>query len=127
MPEVLDLAHMGQEMERRTMNWTNDTAHTAEDWLNDEVRAFSRNNTELAKEIEDKTEGIVQGVGSWVKGEVEKMRINELQLAQVQSAEDSNSVATGIVAGIAGACAGVALYAVVNRKSESASVHQPLL
>ena len=127
MPEVVDLMNMGKEMERRTMNWTNDTAHTAEDWLNDEVRAFSRNNTELSKDIEDKMDSIVQGVGSWVKGEVEKMRINELQLAQVQSAEDSNSVATGIVAGIAGACAGVALYAVVNRKSESASVHQPLL
>jgi len=127
MPEVWDLENMGKEMERRTMNWTEDMSHTAEDWLNDEVRAFSRNNTELAKEIEDKTEGIVQGVGSWVKGEVEKMRINELALAQAQSAEDSNSVATGIVAGIAGACAGVALYAVVNRKSESASVHQPLL
>lgn len=48
MPEVWDLEYMGKEMERRTMNWTEDTAHTAEDWLNDEVRAFSRNNTELS-------------------------------------------------------------------------------
>lgn len=50
-----------------------------------------------------------------------------MSLAKAHEAESSNSVATGIGAGIVGALAGCAVYAVVNRKSESAAVHQPLL
>ena len=84
----------------------------------------TRDNT---RAIEDKTEAIIQGVGSWVKQQVQKMEVNEMSLAKAHEAESSNSVATGIGAGIVGALAGCAVYAVVNRKSESAAVHQPLL
>lgn len=53
MPAVWDLESMGKELANNTYYWTERMSNHTEHWLNDERRAFKRNNTELLNEIEN--------------------------------------------------------------------------
>jgi hypothetical protein len=48
-------------------------------------------------------------------------------LAEKHAAQESNSIATGVGAGVVGALVGCAVFAVVNRQKQVAAQEQPLL
>ena len=76
---------------------------------------------------EDQADAVIQKIGSYIKGEVESGRMRgEVTLAQKAEEQSSNSVATGIGAGVVGALAGAVVYSLVNKK-EQVAAEQPLL
>jgi hypothetical protein len=67
-------------------------------------------------------------IGSWIKQQVQNnVKAEEVTLMKAAAEEDSsNSVATGIGAGVVGALAGCAVFHFVNKK-QGVSAEQPLL
>ena len=97
--------------------------------------AIMANATESAGDILDdarrtaerQADAVIQKIGSYIKGEVESGRMRaDVTLAEKEEERSSNSVATGIGAGVVGALAGAVVYSLVNKK-EQVAAEQPLL